>query len=283
MWKITSETDSFLYAVDINHKNERHLNGCGTLLDAIKSPPSVFITDCITAMRRDPVKKPDVDIITAALERLQNGGNVLFPVDSAGRVLELLAIFHDYWAEDERRANSRGRLAVYQLVFVHPVAASTINFARSNIDWMNYKLSEDAHKGSNPFEFKTDRNIDTIKICESLEQVDALPSNFPKIIFASDDSLETGFAKELLLRFANDSRNLLLLTSWSYPGSLAHSIVNNPTQRVWPIKVYRKVPLTGQELEDYILNEEREKARELEEAKNGVEEDEQMELEDEGI
>ena len=79
-----------------------------------------------------------------------------------------------------------------------------------------------------------------------------MPSLHPKIVFASDESLQTGFAKELLIRWAEDSRNLLLLTSRSTEGTLASNIVNNPSIKTWPIKVYNKVPLVGKELEVYL-------------------------------
>ena len=47
LWKIVKDgEEDIVYAIDYNHKKERHLNGC--ILEAI-SRPSVLITDSFNA------------------------------------------------------------------------------------------------------------------------------------------------------------------------------------------------------------------------------------------
>lgn len=46
IWKIVKDEEEIVYAIDYNHKKERHLNGC--VLESI-SRPSLLITDAINA------------------------------------------------------------------------------------------------------------------------------------------------------------------------------------------------------------------------------------------
>lgn len=46
IWKIAKEEEEIVYAVDFNHKKERHLNGCE--LEKLQRP-TVLITDALNA------------------------------------------------------------------------------------------------------------------------------------------------------------------------------------------------------------------------------------------
>lgn len=88
IWRITKMgEEEIVYAVDFNHKKERHLNGCS--FEAI-GRPNLLITDSYTAdfgqARR---KQRDEQLLTNILQTVRNGGNVLLVIDTAGRVLEL--------------------------------------------------------------------------------------------------------------------------------------------------------------------------------------------------
>jgi hypothetical protein len=49
IWKISKEQDDIIYAVNFNHKRERHLNGC--MLDTFKRP-TLLIMDAFQVMDR---------------------------------------------------------------------------------------------------------------------------------------------------------------------------------------------------------------------------------------
>ncbi|MFS7950321.1 putative metallo-beta-lactamase, cleavage and polyadenylation specificity factor subunit 2 [Helianthus anomalus] len=90
VWKITKDGEDVIYAVDFNHRKERHLHG--TVLESFVRP-AVLITDAYNALSNQPSRRQrDQEFLEAILNTLRANGNVLLPVDSAGRVLELLLI-----------------------------------------------------------------------------------------------------------------------------------------------------------------------------------------------
>lgn len=60
VWKVHKEAEDVVYAVDYNHRKEKHLNG--TALEAINRP-SLLITDACNAGRAPPVKSRDNDMV----------------------------------------------------------------------------------------------------------------------------------------------------------------------------------------------------------------------------
>ena len=80
--------EDIVYAVDYNHKRERHLNGC--VLESI-SRPALLITDAFNATYQQTRRRVrDEQLMTNILTTLRNNGNVLVSVDTAGKSLMLL-------------------------------------------------------------------------------------------------------------------------------------------------------------------------------------------------
>ena len=74
--------EDIVYAVDYNHKRERHLNGC--VLESI-SRPALLITDAFNATYQQTRRRVrDEQLMTNILTTLRNNGNVLVAVDTAG-------------------------------------------------------------------------------------------------------------------------------------------------------------------------------------------------------
>jgi len=84
VWKIHKDAEDVVYAVDYNHRREKHLNG--TVLDSINRP-SLLITDAFNAQGVPHLKSRDDDLMKAILSAVRRDGNVLVPIDPAGRVL----------------------------------------------------------------------------------------------------------------------------------------------------------------------------------------------------
>uniref|UniRef100_A0A0E0C6S1 Cleavage and polyadenylation specificity factor subunit 2 n=1 Tax=Oryza meridionalis TaxID=40149 RepID=A0A0E0C6S1_9ORYZ len=83
VWKITKDGEDVVYAVDFNHRKERHLNG--TALGSFVRP-AVLITDAYNALNNHVYKRQqDQDFIDALVKVLTGGGSVLLPIDTAGR------------------------------------------------------------------------------------------------------------------------------------------------------------------------------------------------------
>lgn len=79
---------------------------------------------------------------------LRNDGSILMPVDTAGRVLEVMLLLEKHWAVN--------RLS-YPLALLSPVAYNTLEFAKSQLEWMNEQVAkefENSREKDNPFSMR---------------------------------------------------------------------------------------------------------------------------------
>ncbi len=272
IWRICwrTEDNDVIYAVSFNHRREDHLNG--GVLESF-SRPSIMITDAHNALsQQKPRKKRVSDLIDAVMATMRRGGDVLMPTDTAGRTLELLLLLENHW--------TKNRLGSYKLVLLHNMAFNTVEFARSQLEWMSDAISRQFDlQRSNPFELRH------IHIIHSFEELDTLGSK-PKVVLTSDLSLETGFAKALLLKWALNPSSLVLLTTRGADGALVggkattaqtllqdlenHSKLEEGSEGLETglcpptsvpmklvIRVPKRIPLQGDELNAYLENEAR--------------------------
>jgi len=243
IWRIVKDgEEDIVYAVDYNHKKERHLNGCD--IEHIKRP-SLLITDAFNATYTQQRRRlRDEQLMTNILTTLRGGGNVLVAVDTAGRVLELAHMMDQLWG------NKDSGLLAYSLALLNNVAFNVVEFAKSQIDWMSEKLMNMfREKRSNPFQFRH------LKLCHSMAEVNKVPA--PKVVLASMPDMECGFARELFLQWCTNPKNSVILTSRSSPGTLARQLIahQGDRDRVIPLEVRRRIKLTGAELEEHRQKE----------------------------
>ncbi|KAH7429669.1 hypothetical protein KP509_09G061000 [Ceratopteris richardii] len=250
VWKITKDTEDIIYAVDFNHRKERHLNG--TVLESFVRP-AVLITDAYNALNNQPVRRQrDQEFVDAILKAVRAGGNVLLPVDTAGRVLELILHLEQIWS-------SQGY--DYPIVFLTYTSSSTIEFAKSLLEWMSDAIAKSfEHNRENVFQLKC------FQLCSSRKKFATLDPTKPKVVFASMASLEAGFARELFVEWASEPNNLVLFTERSQVGTLAHMVQTEPVPKFVKVTMSKKVPLTGEELKAY----EEEQSRLSKEARQNV-------------
>ena len=207
LWKVHKDTDDVVYAVNFNHRREKHLNG--TVLESIKRP-AVLITDASNARRLPPSKTRENDLIEAILRTVRQDGNVLIPIDPAGRVLELLLVLEERWSQKQ--------LAAYQLVLLTTVAYNTLEFARSHLEWMGEHVGQYFDRERhNAF------NTRHLKLCHSIDEFRALPQG-PKVVLASFGSLDAGASRHIFVEWAPDPRNLIVFTDRLQPGSLSREV-----------------------------------------------------------
>jgi cleavage and polyadenylation specificity factor subunit 2 len=85
------------------------------------------------------------------MKTLRNGGNVLLPVDSAGRVLELLMILDSHWNQQ--------KITNFTAAFLTFQSFNTVEFAKSSIEWMSDSvMNAFDHSRENPFALKYTRS-----------------------------------------------------------------------------------------------------------------------------
>lgn len=199
IWKIVKVgEEDIVYAIDFNHKKERHLNGCE--LDKLQRP-SLLITDAYNAKYQQARRRArDEKLMTNILQTLRNNGNVLVTVDTAGRVLELAHMLDQLWK------NRESGLMVYSLALLTNTSYNVIEFAKSQIEWMSDKLMKSFEGArNNPFQFKH------LQLCHTMAELSSVPS--PKVVLASSPDMESGFARELFVQWAHHSNNSIIITN----------------------------------------------------------------------
>ncbi|GBC00830.1 hypothetical protein RclHR1_03990007 [Rhizophagus clarus] len=265
IWKIKKDAEEIVYAVDYNHKKERHLDGTvlhkdGVVLDAL-SRPTLMITDAYNSLISHPARKHrDTALFETIMSTLQDSGSVLLPTDSSARVLELAYLLDQHWAFHQ---------LTYPLIFLSYQSYNTIQYAKSMLEWMSDAINRQFDdKRENPFEFRY------LRLCTRYKELAKYPE--PKVVIASNVSLDSGYARDLFLEWGTSPENAVILTDRGPPYSLARKLycewvdrseednTNSPVKPpitldlIMSLEIRKKVPLEGQELIDY-KNEQRKK------------------------
>ncbi|KAJ8554425.1 hypothetical protein K7X08_025103 [Anisodus acutangulus] len=193
-WRITKDGEDVIYAVDFNHRKERHLNG--TVLESFVRP-AVLITDAFNALNNQPSSRQRDQEFLDAIEKTVNvGGNVLLPVDTAGRVLELILTLEQHWAQKQLST---------PIYFLSYVSSSTIDYVKSFLEWMSDSIAKSfEHTRDNAFLLRK------IKLVINKSALEEAPG--PKVVMASMASLEAGFPHDLFVEWAADPKNLVMFT-----------------------------------------------------------------------
>ncbi|KNC99735.1 uncharacterized protein SPPG_05115 [Spizellomyces punctatus DAOM BR117] len=287
LWKIKKDTDEIVYAVDYNHKKDRHLNGTVLMTTEALARPSVLITDSYNANSEQPLRKIRdaalVDTITAALSA---GANVLIPVDSSTRVLELAYLLEQHWAFNRVQ---------YALIFLAHQSYRTMTLARTMLEWMGDGVAQAfSQRREVPFDFKFLRTLYRMKDLEKL--------NGPKLVLASLSSMDTGWSSQLLQEWCEDPKNIIILPDRGLPTSMTRRLYDEwnlnappiqsnglrPSVNIeldLPMTVKTKIPLEGEELAEFLAREQQRREHELEslaKQRSLIEEDESDMSEDEG-
>ena len=238
--------ESVVYAVDWNLARENVFGGASWLggglgggsevIEQLRKPTALVCSSKgveSTPQAASRTKRDELllDMVRSSLSR---GGTVLIPSDSSARVLEVAWLLEGAW----RRSvdDSDHVLKDSKLYLASRTIGSTLEVARSMIEWMDEnvtksfeaesenkrghrrgdsKRTNDLNKAdgdggdrtSSPFNFRFLRMVQRKSRIEKL-----LSTRHPKVIIASDASLDWGFSKDVLKRVADDPNNLIILT-----------------------------------------------------------------------
>jgi cleavage and polyadenylation specificity factor subunit 2 len=264
LWRIKKDSENVIYSIDYNLRKERHLNGSVLVTNDSLSKPSLLITDAQNTLYPIPParKERDKSLISTIKDTLQSQGNVLIPVDSTTRVLELIYLLDQQWAFDK---------IPHHLVFLSHESIKTVNFARSMLEWMGDGISQAFAARELPFDLKN------LKILTSMAEFDSLKG--PKVVLASSPGLMFGFSRELFIQWSSDPKNTIILPDKGYGNSLSRKLYEmwdekspKETQVREPVPIELdqeiewgvRVPLDGEEL--IAFQEEESKRNVLEDA-----------------
>jgi cleavage and polyadenylation specificity factor subunit 2 len=239
IWHIQHGLESIVYAMDWNQARESVVAGAAwfggsgasgaEVIEQLRKPTALI---CSTkggdklALPGGRKKRDDLllDMIRSSLAK---GGTVLIPTDTSARVLELAYSLEHSW-RDAAAGDKEDALQGAGLYLAGKKATNTIRLARSMLEWMDENIvrefeaaestdvtngqrtggqEKSSNKGAGPFTFK---HLKIIERKKRLEKLLADPG--PKVILASDTSMDWGFSKDALRQVAEGPNNLLLLT-----------------------------------------------------------------------
>ena len=116
-----------------------------------RPPGTLLICSCVCSGQQQFLEKPrGPKLLDAVMATLRNDGSILMPIDTAGRVLEIMLVLEKHWAMN--------RLS-YPLALLTPVAYNTLEFAKSQLEWMNEQVAkefESSRDKDNPFSMRCD-------------------------------------------------------------------------------------------------------------------------------
>lgn len=245
IWHIQHGMESIVYAVDWNQARESVVAGAswfggsgasGTEVIEQLRKPTALICSARGADKFAPPggrKKRDDMLLDMIRSCVAKGGTVLIPTDTSSRVLELAYALEHAWRDAEGSEANDNPLKGAGLYLASRKANTTMRLARSMLEWMDENIVREfeategvdpttgqgqskggaqghdkgGNKGAGPFTFK---NLRIVERKKRLEKV--LTDGTPKVILASDSSLDWGFAKDSLRLVAEGPNNLLLLT-----------------------------------------------------------------------
>lgn len=277
-WKIMKETQEILYAVNIKHFKETHLEG--TTVEAFGSQVTMLITDARNALTDVPkIKTRTLELKKKIVETLLRGGSVLLPTDAAGRVLELLFVLHAFWVLSGHEAFFRTKL----LVLMTKEGEKTIEIIEKLTEYMTTEVSKGMTANSLTASTSANENMSSffpkLHYCSSKQQLDALrakhrdplsPGGCPCVVLASSSCMYSGsLAQDVFMDFHASLNNLILFTERPPLYSSAHKLLemNKPTQNVHArmLEIERPVnyQLTGVELAMYREREKLEKEQSM--------------------
>ncbi|KAJ1647078.1 hypothetical protein LPJ64_001473 [Coemansia asiatica] len=226
IWTISNGTEVVLYAMDFNYVKEELLNR-GSLLEGNLGQvnprlmrPTLLITDAYNALYKLPTRKRRVEwFLNSVANAVKRGGNVLIPVDSAARVLEIAYVLNEWWPQERSRKDN------YTLYLLGRCAKKMISFAQSLTSWMADGIGQLASKDSKPFDLRH------IVVVQSIEDLEKRMNGSGRrgrakraVVLASLEGMSMSFSQDLFVRWAAERRNAIILPQRGPPGSLTRDL-----------------------------------------------------------
>jgi cleavage and polyadenylation specificity factor subunit 2 len=252
VWKIKKDTEDIVYAIDIHHRKERHLNGTVLLNTESLYRPTLLITDAWTANTKEFVARRvrDQQLIDLLMTKLSQNANVLIPVETSTRVLELAHLLDHHWQEQR---------LTYHLLYVSHEAMPTIHSAKNMLEWMGDGVAQSFATRDQAFDFRF------LKSFSSLKELDDMFG--PKVVLTTFPSLECGYGHELMLMWGSNPNNCILFPQvpplntlgyelydfWNTQSGDSVRLVNANYEK--QMKLSRRVFLEGEELDEFLAQQ----------------------------
>jgi len=211
IWKIAYRKQDILYIADFYHARVNHLEGLD--LESVQNS-AIMILDGFMINREKLDRSSEKKLHRNLMSTLcQQHGDVLIPADSCGTVLEILINLEEMWKRDEN-------LQRVPVLFLQNVSSSTIEYVKSQIEWMATTISSHFNdKRTNPFEFNV------VEVVDKLETIEEYPS--PKVIVTSSAGMTCGLSKKLFIKMAKVPENKIIIVDNSYQNYLSSILLRD--------------------------------------------------------
>lgn len=225
VWVITNKMESIAYTVSYNDRKE-------ILLDPFDPKPLMnpwmLITDISnTGVTIEKRRARDSMLQDAVSATLLKGGNVLIPVNTSSRWLELALILRSV----------KNPPPLYLLSYASEQAAS--------YKYIEY-LSQSGHISRGEHVSDGYRGGDQLKLLDSASvmRVKSLSEIRDKAacVLASGSDLSSGFSKDLFLKWLSSPSNTIIFTDKSTKKSLTREIINALSEKRKVLKIPNWVP-----------------------------------------
>ncbi|TGZ85406.1 hypothetical protein EX30DRAFT_337769 [Ascodesmis nigricans] len=247
IWKIQQSQESIVYAVDWNLSRDNCLRGAGFLsnedgrVQEVLRRPSALVCSArnaqISNIAGGRKRRDELLLDTIRKVAKEQGGTVLIPTDSVGRILELSYLLEHAWRHDSTLSGKQGNGVGLHLAGRKVKRLSQV--VGSMLEWMDeavvkefeaiaesgaknerrgkHRRKEDDDDGKSadsgnkagPFDFL---HVNLVSTPSQLAKILNTNDGRGKVIIASDSSLEWGLSRDALIRVANDEKNIVILT-----------------------------------------------------------------------
>jgi cleavage and polyadenylation specificity factor subunit 2 len=234
--------ESVVYAVDWNQAREHVLAGAAWLgtgtggsevLEQLRRPTAMICSSKNTGLVRvaKAPNKRDEELLSMIRETVAKGGSVLIPCDSSARILEIAYLLEKSWHTETAKAENNSPLRNAKAYLASRTGGATMRYVRSMLEWMGEGIVKEFEAASGAAEGQDQRrtrgasgrddgrgvrtpfDFQHITLLERKARVTRmLDASEPRVILASDTSLEWGFSKDALKSLASDDKNLVILT-----------------------------------------------------------------------
>jgi cleavage and polyadenylation specificity factor subunit 3 len=201
-----------LFTGDYSREVDRHLNQA----EFPTQHPDILITESTYGTGvHQPRLEREARLMSLIHSTINKGGRCLLPVFALGRAQELLLILEEYW-------DAHSELENVNIYYVSTLARKCMAVYQTYINMMNDNIRKKFRDSrTNPFQFKHIR---------SLRNLDRFNDIGPCVMLASPGMLQSGVSRELLEKWAPDSKNALIMTGYSVEGTMAKQILTEPSE-----------------------------------------------------
>lgn len=202
-----------LYTGDYSREEDRHL----VMAEIPPVRPDVMICESTFGVHTLPDRKDKEEEFTTLVANIvKRGGRCLMPIPSFGNGQELALLLDEYWS-------NHPELQHIPIYFASGLFNRGMKVYKTYVHTMNANIRSRFARRDNPFEFKYVKWLKDFRKLEDAGrgQKGEGRQGPPCVVMASAQFMSYGFSRELLERWAPDSKNGVIVTGYSIEGTMA--------------------------------------------------------------